>query len=128
MSSSCPVNEVGAGNRYGGALGAQYLCRGQSDLVHGDRFEKRWKPPIVIQPKAELFAALKESGNAVVGFEQPRNRSDQVRARFLDFEPCWAAFAELAHFRIDRLDRTLDVFWIDAGPDDERPLSKGWIE
>ena len=111
------------GNRDGRAFGTQRLRRGRPDLVEGDRLEQPGKAPIVIETEPNCSQPCRNAGDAVVGFEQPRDRSDQILRAFLQLSSrSDPSLAKLANFRIDRLDRAVDVLGIDAGANHERPF------
>ena len=92
------------------------------DIFEGDVAQQSWQAPVVIQPETELFGCQEELANPLVGFEHPRDRADQRLARVLELGDGGASPAKLGDFRVDGLERPLDVCRIDTGADDERPL------
>ena len=73
---------LGTGNGHGRARRIQHFGRRGVDLVQRDAVEQRRQPLIEVQTEAVLLGRLQERGDALVGFEQPRNRTDQVGAGF----------------------------------------------
>ncbi len=75
----------------------------------------------MVEPQPELFRRLEKSGDTGVGLERPRNGANQIPLGVAHFVVGGTVPRHVSHFRLDRVQRPVNIVGIDPGADKQRP-------
>ena len=85
------------------------VCAARVHLLERDRREQLRQLPVVVEPETEELRGLKEVGDAGVGLERARHRTDQELPRLGQFLLGQPLCPKLRQLVVDRRDRPIDV-------------------
>jgi hypothetical protein len=104
------------------------LGASRAHVVKRHRLQESGQPLVVIQAKTKPLTVLQEPSNAVVGFQQPGDGSDQVRTTLLHLNRGRTVQAQFTDLGVNGVNRPIDVLGIHAGAHHERTVAHARVE